>query len=70
MYVVQCSVTCSRGVKTRTVACVDEDGMIVDDYHCDRKKPRELAVCRRGLCPHWVTSRWSQVRPSCLTIAS
>ena len=60
---VQCSVTCGRGLKTRTVACVDDDnGQVVEDYQCvDRKKPRELAVCRRGLCPHWITSRWSQV---------
>ena len=59
----QCSVTCSRGVKTRQVACVDDElGHVIDDYHCDAKKPRHQAACRRGRCPHWVTSRWSQVR--------
>lgn len=58
----QCSVSCGKGLKQRPVVCVDEAGKHVTDYQCKVQKPKMTTWCRRGRCPFWWSSPWSQVQ--------
>ncbi|ESO96234.1 hypothetical protein LOTGIDRAFT_174945 [Lottia gigantea] len=60
-----CSVTCGRGQRHRTVACVDPDG---NEHHtslCPKKKPRNTKRCFRGFCPRWYSGSWSKCSVTC-----
>ena len=57
----QCTVTCGRGHKTRQVTCVDALGHVVPDVECGNNKPKSYRKCRKGRCPRWITKAWSKV---------
>ena len=57
----QCTVTCGRGHKTRQVTCVDALGHVVPDVECGDNKPKSYRKCRKGRCPRWITKAWSKV---------
>jgi len=57
----QCSVTCDRGHKVRSVTCIDSKGNTVVDQVCSGDKPKSAAWCRRGRCPMWTVSPWTMV---------
>ena len=52
----QCSVTCGNGARTRAVECTGGKG------NCNaRTQPHSTARCYLGSCPEWNVGRWSQV---------
>ena len=54
--VLQCSVTCGNGARTRAVECTGGKGK------CNaRTQPHSTARCYLGSCPEWNVGRWSQV---------
>ncbi len=61
-HVLQCTVTCGRGHKTRAVTCVDVLGNVLPDAECGDDKPKAHRKCRKGKCPRWIAKAWSKVR--------
>ena len=56
MHIFQCSVTCGKGWRKRSVQCVGEK------FRCDyRNRPDLYTMCDMGLCPVWRAGRWSEV---------
>ena len=60
----QCSVTCGKGKKTRTVKCVNEKGQEVNEELCKKLRPKVIRRCRAGKCPRWRTKDWGEVGAS------
>lgn len=63
-FVLQCSVTCEKGVKQRVVSCVDIKNTTVNERFCKHNpKPPTTESCFAGSCKtDWVVShKWSQV---------
>ena len=61
-----CSVTCSGGVRMRTVMCLRKVGHrkseVVKHTQCDGKRPKSRMRCNTKRCPtHWATDAWSNV---------
>ncbi|XP_073798559.1 A disintegrin and metalloproteinase with thrombospondin motifs 20 isoform X1 [Danio rerio] len=64
----ECSVSCSSGVRSRSVVCVDDDlNVLSSDLLCDSSaKPHTLEPCHSATCqPVWVTTAWSPCSQSC-----
>ncbi|XP_048736901.2 ADAMTS-like protein 4 isoform X2 [Ostrea edulis] len=72
----QCSVTCGRGKRMRSVTCMSQDGRRVRRDFCDLlEKPKEKSVCSYGDCrtttvssvyvsmKSWYTTDWSRDCP-------
>ena len=56
MYIFQCSVTCGKGWRKRSVQCVGRK------FRCDyRNQPDVYTMCDMGSCPVWRAGRWSEV---------
>uniref|UniRef100_A0A3Q0RL68 ADAMTS-like 7 n=1 Tax=Amphilophus citrinellus TaxID=61819 RepID=A0A3Q0RL68_AMPCI len=58
----QCSVPCGVGQRTREVMCVSNQGDVDDDEECNMNlKPDTIQNCDMGLCARsWFISLWSQ----------
>uniref|UniRef100_UPI00358F02E4 thrombospondin type-1 domain-containing protein 4-like isoform X2 n=1 Tax=Myxine glutinosa TaxID=7769 RepID=UPI00358F02E4 len=56
-----CSVPCGRGQRRRHVACVSNQGDVVEDSECNRHlRPRDLENCDLGPCARaWFFTQWS-----------
>uniref|UniRef100_A0A8C4R7H6 PLAC domain-containing protein n=1 Tax=Eptatretus burgeri TaxID=7764 RepID=A0A8C4R7H6_EPTBU len=56
-----CSVPCGRGQRRRHVACVSNQGDVVEDSECNRHlRPRDLENCDLGPCARaWFFTEWS-----------
>ncbi|KAL7833362.1 hypothetical protein AOLI_G00283220 [Acnodon oligacanthus] len=71
----QCSKTCGRGLKTRSVFCRSTDpgarAVVVPDSMCKvHLKPKAQETCVLSRCPknerlHWVPSPWGECSASC-----
>ena len=55
--ILQCSVTCGNGVRTRTVECTGGKGKCNN-----RTQPHSTARCYLGSCPEWNVGTWSQIK--------
>lgn len=54
--VLQCSVTCGSGIRTRSLECSDKD------VSCDAgTKPPTTERCELKACPEWKASLWGEV---------
>ncbi|CAD6197895.1 unnamed protein product [Caenorhabditis auriculariae] len=62
-----CSAKCGRGVKRRTIACVDvAANETVASSRCDPSlRPREEIRCRVTHCPRWRGMPWSACSVTC-----
>ncbi len=66
-FIFQCSVTCGSGVETRTVTCVDQNDITVQDTLCDNEglaKPVTTRACTLAACGTiytFVTGTYSEV---------
>lgn len=61
-FILQCSVSCGRGHKQRSVYCMARDGSLLESEHCKHlAKPSGHRECRGGRCPKWKAGAWSQV---------
>jgi len=47
-FLFQCSFTCGSGIRTRSVRCLDEDGVIARD--CNSNKPQPYEFCNQVNC--------------------
>jgi hypothetical protein len=57
---IKCQVTCGRGAKLRSVTCVNEMGLIVNDDQCYEPKPAIYEICDMGSCAKiWFYTDWS-----------
>lgn len=56
-----CSRTCGGGRQRRTAKCVDSDGQVVSDSHCNEHEKVVERGCNEESCPAWVTGDWSSV---------
>ncbi|XP_048469866.1 A disintegrin and metalloproteinase with thrombospondin motifs 6-like [Rhincodon typus] len=66
----ECSRTCSGGLRTRDVVCVQKvtasEQKILDDSHCISERPLIKESCNNHTCPpEWVPLDWSECTPSC-----
>jgi hypothetical protein len=60
VHLLKCQVTCGRGAKLRTVNCVNEMGLVVDDDQCAEAKPAIYDICDMGSCAKiWFYTDWS-----------
>lgn len=57
----QCSVPCGVGQRTRDVKCVSNLGDVVDDEECNMKlRPNDIENCDMGPCAKsWFLTEWS-----------
>ncbi|KIH66542.1 hypothetical protein ANCDUO_03128 [Ancylostoma duodenale] len=57
----QCSAKCGRGVRRRTVACIDlATNATVASWRCDpASRPVDEHKCRVMHCPRWRGTPWS-----------
>ncbi|XP_033633733.1 ADAMTS-like protein 1 [Asterias rubens] len=64
-----CSRTCSGGIQTRNIYCVERAPnnmmMRVDDDMCYGSKPHPQQRCNLEPCPHWLTGNWSECSVTC-----
>uniref|UniRef100_A0A9J2P3P8 Peptidase M12B domain-containing protein n=1 Tax=Ascaris lumbricoides TaxID=6252 RepID=A0A9J2P3P8_ASCLU len=63
-----CSVTCGRGVRTRTVTCQKGRRARLPDTECAKvPKPLESSTCLMPMCPayHWSATPWSKCIEPC-----
>ncbi|KAI1733039.1 GON domain-containing protein [Ditylenchus destructor] len=61
-----CSQTCGRGIRTRTVKCVDSTGAEVSHSKCDISlRPLQQHKCRQAHCPRWHANKWSTCSATC-----
>ncbi|KAI2648669.1 A disintegrin and metalloproteinase with thrombospondin motifs 9 [Labeo rohita] len=62
-----CNVSCGRGVRSRSVFCVDGGMNVVPDSTCDASiKPQTHEPCHSATCQYvWITTAWSQCSVSC-----
>ncbi|XP_041417723.1 A disintegrin and metalloproteinase with thrombospondin motifs 9 isoform X2 [Xenopus laevis] len=61
-----CSVSCGRGVKTRSVYCATKEGLTVDPETCRHlAKPNMQKKCRGGRCPKWKAGEWGKCSVTC-----
>ncbi|CAB4042575.1 Hypothetical predicted protein, partial [Paramuricea clavata] len=63
----ECSRSCGRGYKRRTVLCYDgTSGRRYSDENCgSERKPQSVAHCNLGTCPYWRVDRWSECSKTC-----
>uniref|UniRef100_A0A914WV13 Uncharacterized protein n=1 Tax=Plectus sambesii TaxID=2011161 RepID=A0A914WV13_9BILA len=59
----QCSTTCGKGVRTRTIKCVDTltNSTIPNDRCVPEERPIAEHRCRMARCPRWRRGKWSMV---------
>lgn len=63
-----CTVTCLDGLRSRSVTCVNHNGVEVDSSYCTANgetRPPSHEPCNLGPCPFWRASDWSQCSVSC-----
>ncbi|KAK7117951.1 hypothetical protein R3I94_023236 [Phoxinus phoxinus] len=62
-----CNATCGRGVRSRSVICLDGGMNVVPERVCNASaKPHTHEPCHSATCQHvWVTAAWSQCSVSC-----
>lgn len=66
IHVLQCSASCGRGFRSRTVSCVAASGLVIAEENCQglSPKPSRQRRCRGGRCPKWKTGSWGEVGKS------
>uniref|UniRef100_A0A8C1ITK7 ADAM metallopeptidase with thrombospondin type 1 motif 20 n=2 Tax=Cyprinus carpio TaxID=7962 RepID=A0A8C1ITK7_CYPCA len=64
---VQCNVSCGRGVRSRSVFCVDNGMKAAPDSMCDASlKPHTHEPCHSATCLYvWISTPWSQCSQTC-----
>ncbi|XP_032893735.1 A disintegrin and metalloproteinase with thrombospondin motifs 20 isoform X2 [Amblyraja radiata] len=62
-----CSTSCGKGVKMRSVWCVNHIQEQAEDHHCNPlSKPPAVHSCFTAPCQHiWIAGEWSQCSASC-----
>uniref|UniRef100_A0A915DWN5 Peptidase M12B domain-containing protein n=1 Tax=Ditylenchus dipsaci TaxID=166011 RepID=A0A915DWN5_9BILA len=61
-----CSQTCGRGVRQRSVKCVDLSNQEVSESKCNAsQRPVQEHKCRQANCPRWHKSKWSSCSTTC-----
>ena len=67
VFVLECSVSCGRGARTREVACVNAEGRALAENMCGGKRPAATDVCDMGSCAKtWFFTHWSQQVSYCV----
>ncbi|XP_022109098.1 A disintegrin and metalloproteinase with thrombospondin motifs 9-like isoform X2 [Acanthaster planci] len=66
----QCSVTCNKGYRSRTVSCEDAAGEERQEEECEMEgmaKPASVKECRLETCPRpkWRVTKWSDCSVTC-----
>lgn len=67
----ECSATCNKGVRSRKLECVRDDGIVEDDIYCrlvpKKDKEAEIEECWKKACPQfeWKTGRWTRCDAKC-----
>ncbi|XP_032067588.1 A disintegrin and metalloproteinase with thrombospondin motifs 9 isoform X2 [Thamnophis elegans] len=63
----ECSKTCGKGSRYRTLTCVDQNMQEVDSLHCDpNKRPSDVEICTLPPCEYiWITGDWSECSVTC-----
>ncbi|XP_042608722.1 A disintegrin and metalloproteinase with thrombospondin motifs 20-like [Cyprinus carpio] len=63
----ECNVSCGRGVRSRSVFCVDSGMKAAPDSMCDASlKPHTHEPCHSATCLYvWISTPWSQCSVSC-----
>ncbi|GMT24056.1 hypothetical protein PFISCL1PPCAC_15353, partial [Pristionchus fissidentatus] len=60
-----CSVSCGRGVHTRSATCTDSRGTTLVDASCEIRERIVQKPCEKAACPQWKTTEWSECSESC-----
>ncbi|XP_043084392.1 A disintegrin and metalloproteinase with thrombospondin motifs 20 [Puntigrus tetrazona] len=62
-----CNASCGRGVRSRSVFCVDGEMKMAPESVCDASlKPHTHEPCHSATCRYvWISSAWSQCSVSC-----
>ncbi|XP_078001337.1 A disintegrin and metalloproteinase with thrombospondin motifs 9-like [Glandiceps talaboti] len=65
----QCTRSCGGGQRHRVVHCIDSEGRLTEEDHCNRRKPRESKKCNSESCPvpsvKWTLGEWDQCSTTC-----
>uniref|UniRef100_A0A803TLW5 ADAM metallopeptidase with thrombospondin type 1 motif 20 n=1 Tax=Anolis carolinensis TaxID=28377 RepID=A0A803TLW5_ANOCA len=61
----ECSRSCGQGVKTREAFCMNNFGRRLADRECHEFPKLVTENCNEFLCPHWITSDWSECPVTC-----
>ncbi|KAK3777711.1 hypothetical protein RRG08_021821 [Elysia crispata] len=63
----ECSSSCGRGVRTRSVICMTGRRRVAERFCSNQKKPKTTETCRNRHCPSlkWRKGRWSPCSASC-----
>ncbi|KAG8435871.1 hypothetical protein GDO86_007096 [Hymenochirus boettgeri] len=61
-----CSVSCGRGVRSRSVSCVSKDRGNTEPENCKHlAKPNIQKKCRGGKCAKWKPGEWEKCSVTC-----
>lgn len=61
VWMLQCSRSCERGVRTREAFCLNNLGRHLPDRECQELPRVVTQSCNEFLCPSWSASEWSEV---------
>ncbi|XP_054721410.1 A disintegrin and metalloproteinase with thrombospondin motifs 9-like [Uloborus diversus] len=61
----QCSVSCGKGTRRRTVQCMNNRGQVIARERCEGPIPESEQRCKSSQCLQWAWSSWSQCSATC-----
>ncbi|XP_038060636.1 A disintegrin and metalloproteinase with thrombospondin motifs 9-like [Patiria miniata] len=66
----ECSVTCGKGSRRRTLRCEDQSGQQREEEECEENgsaRPASVKECRLRTCPRptWIVTKWSDCSVTC-----
>lgn len=61
IWMLQCSRSCERGIRTREAFCLNNLGRHLPDRECQELPRVVTESCNEFLCPSWSASEWSEV---------
>eukprot|EP01029_Cantina_marsupialis_P008136 TRINITY_DN193_c0_g1_i7.p1 TRINITY_DN193_c0_g1~~TRINITY_DN193_c0_g1_i7.p1 ORF type:complete len:3028 (+),score=1113.20 TRINITY_DN193_c0_g1_i7:82-9165(+) len=63
-----CSLPCGNGTRDRTIECIHQSGLVIDDSFCEAisAKPSTSIACNTDACvPFWSPDEWSTCSQTC-----
>lgn len=61
LIILQCPVTCGKGMKHRQVWCQFNDEQLRDDFCNPNNRPESITACELHECASWQVGPWGSV---------